>query len=181
MTHHLHNPPPDSCFAGTTAPVTSLVNAGFTPPSWEHLMAGHRPPQRPIDEDEPCQLRHCWQHLATKTSEYTFRHHHLWPRLSPSEQALLRSQSGPGAGVVFSAIPYTSLTTLEPHIFRTLLICRLRLPISRVSHLPVWPSPWLVLPPPSSVPTCRDIRYARLCSGICSSTYLSWGWGSSLL
>ena len=45
------------------------------------------------------------------------------------EQALLRSQHGPMAGMPFSAAPSNSLTRMESHPFRVLLLRRLRLPL----------------------------------------------------
>ena len=51
------------------------------------------------------------------------------PRFSHSQQALLRSQSGPGAGAAFSCIPTAPLTSFSPQCFRILLLRRLRLPL----------------------------------------------------
>ena len=52
----------------------------------------------------------------------------LMPRLADHERALLRSQSGPFAGMAFSAAPATFLTRIDAHLFRVLLR-RLRLPL----------------------------------------------------
>ena len=51
------------------------------------------------------------------------------PGLSEGDRALMRSQSGSGAGVAFSSTPCTPLTRLEPQLFRVLLLRRLRLPL----------------------------------------------------
>ena len=53
--------------------------------------------------------------------------------MSPVEQALLRSQSGPCAGVPFSACPSSPLTRIDSALFRVLLQRRLHLslPLSK--------------------------------------------------
>ena len=48
---------------------------------------------------------------------------------------MLRSQSGPLAGVPFSTVPRNFDTRLEPHLFRVLLLRRLRLPLPPTVHL----------------------------------------------
>ena len=52
--------------------------------------------------------------------------------MSGSERALIRSQSGPGAGVSLSATPSNNHNRIESHLFRVLLQrrLRLRLPLS---------------------------------------------------
>ena len=50
--------------------------------------------------------------------------------MSDSEKAMLRSQGGCGAGAAFSTSPNCALTRIEPPFFRTLLLRRLRLPLS---------------------------------------------------
>ena len=47
--------------------------------------------------------------------------------ISPASQALLDSQSGPHASRPFTAIPYNANTTYPSHLFRLLLLRRLRL------------------------------------------------------
>ena len=61
----------------------------------------------------------------------------VWPRLSETEQALFRSQSGPTSGLPFSSVPFSPPTRFAPHLFRVLLLRRL----------------WLALPLSSR--TCR--------------------------
>ena len=51
------------------------------------------------------------------------------PCLAEQEQALLRSQSGPLAGVAFSTTPSSYLKRIESHLLRVLLLKRLRLPL----------------------------------------------------
>ena len=49
----------------------------------------------------------------------------MWPRLSTTEQALLRSQSGPMSGLPFSSVPSSPPTRFAPQLFRVLLLRRL--------------------------------------------------------
>ena len=51
-------------------------------------------------------------------------------RLTDSECAMLRSQSGPLAGVPLSTTPSNILSRIDSHLFRVLLLRRLRLPLS---------------------------------------------------
>ena len=51
------------------------------------------------------------------------------PVLSDSEKAQLRSQSGPFSGAALSATPSSFPTRIAPHLFRVLLLRRLRLPL----------------------------------------------------
>ena len=53
----------------------------------------------------------------------------LMERLAEHEH-LLRSQSGPMAGMALSASLSNFLTRIEPHLFRVVLLRRLRLPLS---------------------------------------------------
>ena len=61
-----------------------------------------------------------------------FRERRVMTTMSASERVLIRSQSGPGAGVSLSATPSNSHNRIESHLFRVLLQrrLRLRLPLS---------------------------------------------------
>ena len=96
--------------------------------SWDALVRGARPPRHEVDDYEPGEARHGWQHEAASRVERLFRSH-LMERLAEHEQALLRSQSGPMAGMALSASPSNFLKRIEPHIFRVVLLRRLRLKI----------------------------------------------------
>ena len=50
-------------------------------------------------------------------------------QLTDSERAMLRSQSGPLAGVPLSTTPANFLSRIDSHLFRVLLLRRLRLPL----------------------------------------------------
>ena len=51
------------------------------------------------------------------------------PHLAAHERALVRSQSGPFAGMTFSSAPSSHLQRIDSHLFRVLLLRRLRLPL----------------------------------------------------
>ena len=47
---------------------------------------------------------------------------------------MIRSQAGPGAGTALSVVPTGFLTQIPPHLFRIVLLRRLRLPLPLSSH-----------------------------------------------
>ena len=98
---------------------------GFDPPSWQAALHGARPPRRNL---EPGTVRQGWQHEANSFVEAKFRET-LFSRLSDQEQALIRSQAGPGAGSALTALPTGSETTIPSHLFRIVLLRRLRQPL----------------------------------------------------
>ena len=102
---------------------------GFEPPSWEALADGVRLPFHDMDDGEPGVERHGWQHEAASRLEWEFRERHLMPHLAAHERALVRSQSGPFAGMAFSSAPSSHLQRIDSHLFRVLLLRRLRLPL----------------------------------------------------
>ena len=97
-------------------------------------MACSVPVQREPDEFEPGAERHGWQHEASSRVEREHRERRILPRLADNEKAMLRSQSGPGAGLALSATPSSPSSRIEPHLFRVLLLRRLRLPLPPVSR-----------------------------------------------
>ena len=106
---------------------------GFDPPSWRALSLGVRPAMREPDDFELGTARHGWQHEASSRVEREHCERRIMPRLADSEKAMLRSQSGPGAGLALSATPSNSCW-IAPHLFRVLLLRRLRLPLPLVSR-----------------------------------------------
>ena len=101
--------------------------AGFEPPTWDALANGLRPPTHDADEFEPG-AKHGWQHEAASRVERQFRIR-LMERMAENEQALLRSQSGPMVGMVLTASPSSFSTRIDPHLFRVILLRRLRFPL----------------------------------------------------
>ena len=69
-----------------------------------------------------------WQQGAVHAYHTSFEAS-LQPRLDPASQALLASQQGPHASRSFTTIPYNIDTQYPTHLFRILVLRRLRLPI----------------------------------------------------
>ena len=95
---------------------------GFKPPSWEALLDGARPPPHDPEDHEPGGTRGGWQHEAASQVERNFRDRRLMPVMSRVDQALLRSQSGPFAGMALSAAPTNALSRISPQLFRVKLL-----------------------------------------------------------
>ena len=130
IVERLSNQPRTPCLGAAAAAAEQLNELpGFTPPSWHALALGARPPPREPEENEPGTSRTGWQHEASSRTE---RHHRdrLFLTMTESERAMVRSQGGPGAGVPFTVCPTGVETRIDPHLFRTLLLRRLRLPLS---------------------------------------------------
>jgi hypothetical protein len=108
-----------------------LRQAGMEVPEWHELADGLRPKPPDLAEREPGIFAHGWQFYAAKSVDTVCRDN-LLGRLSPAHKACLRSQSGPGAGAALTAVLTSPLLQIEPHLFRTILLRRLRLPLSFV-------------------------------------------------
>ena len=136
---------------------------GFEPPSWSALALGARPPP-PQEDFELDALRGGWQHEVSARVERQFRERNVLPVLTDGERALLRSQSGSGAGAALSTVPCDPLRRIEPQLFRVLLLRRLRLPLPLGSALlPVWPSTRLFWPSPRIMCQSWGSWEERLC------------------
>ena len=83
---------------------------GFDPPTWEDLPG--------VDDDGNMWQRRRW-------SINTGRRSH---------RAQVRSQAGPGADMALSAAPTHYLTRIPPHLFRVVLLRRLRFPLPLSLH-----------------------------------------------
>ena len=124
FAHHPQAPPSGQPVGGRvrgTADDTVLVSGGSKEP---HGHIGVRPteltggvarsapnPRNP-EEFEPGTVRET-----------------LFSRLPDQEQALIRSQAGPGAGSALTAVPTGSETMIPSHLFRIVLLRRLRQPL----------------------------------------------------
>ena len=96
---------------------------GSTSAFWSHRVKAHLGPS-----NSGCRAESQGCGAALRR---TFRTGLIWPRLHLREQALMRSQSGPLAGVPFSCVPSSAVTRFEPFL----------VPIAPVRvKLPVWPS-----------------------------------------
>ena len=133
------------CLQQAEAAGNLLENEGWAErPSWPALLAGARPTagraaavENTVDggeelsgvgeSAEPGEWKHGWQYSACSIRETRFREHTLLPVLPPDCQAILRSNSGPGAGCWLTALPTTAETRLQPSLFQVALRRRLRL------------------------------------------------------
>ena len=123
----------------------TLVEADFAVPLWEELADGVRPPPS-HDEEEPNQYKHGWQKVAGHYLDRKLQV--VTSTLSACYQALLRSQPGPLAEVPFVCFPTSRLTRLDPPVFRTLLLRRLRLPFHltvRACRCGLFPMPLAII------------------------------------
>ena len=122
---------PDTPHLGTAVQVARALEGvqGFEVPSWPALAMGHRPPQN-LDEFEIDAIRGGrggnmkllpeWNVTSVKGP---------FSLALLTGRALLRSQSGSGAGVALSTAPTHPLVRFDSQLFRTLLFRRLRLPL----------------------------------------------------
>ena len=105
-----------------------LQDYGWQPPEWQHLADGLAPPRHHNSLEDGIALGRGWQHKAATTTHTAFRAE-VRQRLDPGSQALLESQTGPHASRAFTTIPYHNDNTYPSHLFRLLLLRRLRLPL----------------------------------------------------
>ena len=116
------------CFASVVAAIARLQDVGVEIPTRQVLALGLRPPHT-NDEREPSQPRHGWQKYASAVVQKFHREQVVLPSLSPAEQAMVRSQSGPLASVPFTAMPFQRVSRIDSEEFRVLVMRRLRLPL----------------------------------------------------
>ena len=113
---------------GAVVARSRLQDMGFRPLEWHALANGERPHGFPDPDDVG--PRHCgWQRAATQGANGFFLTTAVWPRLSDKSRALLRSQGGPVAGLLFSCCPSSFHTRFAPQVFRVLLLRLLWLPL----------------------------------------------------
>ena len=130
IVYHLEGVPDSPCLSSAWRAAASLHGVrGWEVPQWSALARGLRPEVVEPDAYQPGCTRQGWQHEVSSRLEEEFRES-LFPDMVPSRQALLRSQSGPGAGAAFSVTPSSALTRIESPLFRVLLQRRLHLPLS---------------------------------------------------
>ena len=89
-------------FQGARAAKERLSEAQFDAPDWQALADGQRPGREEFVEDGPGVPRQGWQRQATRPVDEGFLEGVVRPRLLGTQQALLRSQSGPFASLPFS-------------------------------------------------------------------------------
>ena len=127
---------PDSPFlAAATSSARALIGTmGFDPPSWQALCEGVRPRMLEPEEFEPGLERGGWQHEVSSRVERQHREEVLFERLLPRDRAWVRSQSGPGGSLALTTCPTSVLTKIPPHLFKVVLLRRLRLPLPLSPH-----------------------------------------------
>ena len=81
------------------------------------LSHGLRPRPHDPEDREPGGFQHGWQHEAASRVECHFRDRNLMPRMAEHEMALLRSQSGPYAGMALSVTPASFFTRIDSTLF----------------------------------------------------------------
>ena len=111
------------------AAAQALEERGWTPPSWTELTQGTQPDPSEANTEEAPRTRG-WQQQAT-IPVHTANYNELQAAIPPASQALLQSQAGPFASRAFTTIPYSAEFEYPSHLFRILLLRRLRL------HLPL--------------------------------------------
>ena len=104
-----------------------LLDVSYNVPSWEQIADGLRPGV-PAEDPEPGVPRHGWQFHAAAMDDCFFRYG-VVPRVTDTQQAMVRSQSGPLAGVPFTSLPTSPLTRFDAQVFRVLLLRRLWRPL----------------------------------------------------
>ena len=134
MVQALDSPPETAIhLVGAARSRATLASEGFESPSWHQLLQGLRPQQPACDEMEPGFFSHGWQFLAAKVVEQRFRSTVVWPRCTPTQQALLRSQLGPMSGLPVFRRPFLFFCSFPCSSFRVLLFRRLWLPLPLAS------------------------------------------------
>ena len=116
------------CLVSLRAASDALRFDGATIPSWDELFAGARPQPEAEDEHEPGSFARGWQCVAAAARSQAEVNAFL-STASPSDCALVRSQSGRGAGDWLVATPTSKPLVLEPLDFLTCLRRRLLLEV----------------------------------------------------
>ena len=129
VVHHLSHPNAVGCLGELQESASRLDHDGFiSRPSWDMLRRGVRP--RPPLMVEPGEWHHGWQYYSSSNSEHHFRETVVLAQSCVADQAHLRSHSGPCASLVLHGSPSAAEFRVKPLLFRTLVLERLRLPLS---------------------------------------------------
>ena len=100
-------------------------------PTWQELVDGARPPERPQQYDEePGQWPHGWQFYASLGLVLQHREHDVLPTIDAKARARVRSQSGAHAGDHLTALPTCEYTIASPLRMNGMLRRRARLPLA---------------------------------------------------
>ena len=125
----LDHGPLEGCLEELVESTRKLDDEGFWwRPSWTQLRAGGRPPQVDVG-GEPIEWQHGWQYWTSSVSDSRFRTRTLLLDRTAACRAHLRSHSGRNAGAALAHAPTAPEHTIPPHLFRTLILERLQLPL----------------------------------------------------
>ena len=106
----------------------TIAATGWEPPTWAAIASGQTQAPAPPPATAEGPFARGWQHKASTTAHARLKDE-LFNTLPPASQALVTSQSGPFASRAFTTIPYTNDFAYPSHLFRILLLRRLRLPL----------------------------------------------------
>ena len=131
LTHQIleqlntHSQAPPALQAAADAART-IAATGWEPPTWAAIASSQTQAPAPPPAEGP--FARGWQHKASTTAHARLKAE-LFNAIPPASQALVTSQSGPFASRAFTTIPYTNDFAYPSHLFRILLLRRLRLPL----------------------------------------------------
>ena len=133
LTHQIleqlntHSQAPPALQAAADAART-VAATGWEPPTWAAIASSQT--QAPAPPPAPAEgpFARGWQHKASTTA-HAWLKAELFNAIPPASQALITSQSGPFASRTFTTTPYTNDFAYPSHLFRILLLRRLRLPL----------------------------------------------------
>ena len=130
IMHHFSHPDVLGCLGELQESVSRLDRDGFIArPCWEMLRRGARP--RPLLIVEPGEWHHGWQYYSSSSSEHHFRETVVLAQSCAADQAHLRSHwTMCHASQVLHGAPTAVEFRVKPLLFRTLVLERLRLPLS---------------------------------------------------
>ena len=103
----------------------SRADGKDVPPSWHALARGERHLLKEPENREPGTSHRGWQHGACTHVEGEFRAK-LFTRVRDQARALVRSHAGPGASAALMVTSTNGETTIPSHLFRVVLLRRLR-------------------------------------------------------
>ena len=125
----LHDPtqaPPSLQAAHAAA--AHLHQQGWSPPQMADLPHSNQLPAPAPHEEGPPTTRRGWQQPAVTATHNAMTAEFL-ATLDSASQAMMASQSGPFASRAFTTIPFSPEFHYPSHLFRLLLLRRLRLPL----------------------------------------------------
>ena len=122
-------PPVEECLAELRAASERLDREGFWwRPTWQDLREGQRPPES-SEVGDPGEWRHGRQFWSSSVSDSFFRKEVMLHNQTAARRAHLRSHSGYNAGLALAHCPTAPEFTIPAHLFRTLLLERMHLPL----------------------------------------------------